>query len=97
MPAVRQGNADGAARAVSFAVGFDVAVVCFDECFGDREADAGATMLAVAGGVDPVEAIKQPGKVLRGYAVAGVGDGDDEFVVVVEGGDVDVSACARVT
>lgn len=78
-------------------MGFDVAVVCFDECFGDGEPDPGATMLAVAGGVDPVEAIKQPGKVLGGYAVPGVGDGDDQFVVVVEGGDVDVSACARVT
>ena len=65
-------TAEGAAGSVSLTVRLDLAAVGLDECFGDREADAGAAVLAVAGGVDPVEAIKQPGQVLRGHAIAGV-------------------------
>jgi hypothetical protein len=62
-------------------VGVDVAVVRFDECLGDGQADAGAPVLAVSGSVDSVEAIEQAGQVFWRYAITGVGYGDNNGVL----------------
>lgn len=43
-----------------------------NDCFGDAESDAAGSVLAVAGGVDPVEPVEGGSTVLTAFA--GVGD-----------------------
>jgi len=87
-----EGDAEGAARSVSFTVRFDLAVVGLDEGFGDRQPDAGSAVPAIASGVGPIEAIEQPRQVFRGHPDAGVRDRDRQLVVRDRGGNADTTA-----
>src|SRR5690348_11552996 len=72
----------------------DLAVVGGGERGDDGQAEAGsATVLAAAGGVDPVEAFEHPGGLLRGQARTVVGHLDD--ALALDGTDADPYRGAR--
>ena len=70
----------------------DGAVHGFDEVFDDREAEAGATDVAGAAGVDAVEALEQALFVFAFDARSVVFDDEAGDVVVAGGADADVSS-----
>jgi hypothetical protein len=72
-------------------VRFDLATVGVDEGLGDRQPDAGPAVLAIAGGVGPIEAIEQPRKMVARHPGAGVRDRDHQFVIGSGGRHVDTS------
>lgn len=79
-----QGDGECCAGAGSSTGYRDGSAVGFDERFGDGEPDTGAAVLAVAGGVCPVEPFEHSGDVLGGDPFSGVGDSDFYLVAVTK-------------
>ena len=76
---------------------FQVAVMFGQGVFGDGQAEAGATVVAGAAGIDAVEAFGQARQVFGGDAGAGVAYAEtDVFFTFALQGNVDVAACGCV-
>src|SRR5262245_48696556 len=86
-----QGNGEGAAGSKAAAGNGDMTAVGFDERLCDGQSDAGAAMIAVAGGVRPVEAFEYMGQVVDGDTFAGIADGDHELFRIEARGDFDLT------
>src|SRR6202030_2905317 len=71
----RQMNREDRARA-ELALDLERAAVVGDDVLDDGKTEPGAAELARAGGIDPVEALRQPRDVLGQDALAVVADGD---------------------
>ena len=75
----------------------DVPVVRLDKCIGDGQADAGATMFAVACSICSVEALKNVWQVLGGDSVAVICHCDRDTALTGMGGDIDPAAGRSMT
>src|SRR5690606_1197259 len=79
----RQFDGEAGTVAGTCAVCADAAVVGFDQCAGDGQADTAAAGVAGAGGVGAVEPVEEVVEMFGGDAVSGVGD--REFGAVAAG------------
>ena len=70
----------------------EAATVGFYDVLGDGEAEAGAADFARAGGVHTIEALEDAFLIGERNADAGVGDGDDDFVIASDGAEVHTAA-----
>src|ERR1041384_6230848 len=84
----RDAEPERGARAL-FALDTDAAVVLLDDGLADRQAEAGAALLARVGGVHLAEALEDDAAVRDRDAAAAIDDAEDHGVLLDVGGDLD--------
>ena len=78
------------------ALDFDASAVRQDESLGDRHAEAGAAGFAGAGTVAAIEAVEDMLTFFFAHADAGVGDGENEILLICPGVEDDDAAICGV-